>query len=235
MINGLILSLVSGLSIGALGSFHCIGMCGPLALSLPTQHLNSFDKNLAIVLYNFGRIMTYILLGIFFGLIGMTFSWFKVQQFLSIGVGLAILLLLVPYSFSKPDSLINNYTQTIKMRLSSYLHSERNAFSFFKIGLLNGLLPCGLVYVAIAASITSGSFYNSGLLMLGFGLGTFPIMALTMYFGKFVSLSVRKNINKATPYFVACIAILLIMRGLDLGIPYLSPSLENGKMSCCHK
>jgi uncharacterized protein len=233
--DGLLLSLLSGLSIGIVGSFHCIGMCGPLALSLPTQHLTASDKRLAIIFYNSGRIITYTLLGVFFGLIGMTFSFFKIQQILSIVAGLTIFAILLPYSFSKTNGTLNKFTQKLNQKLASYLYTKRKAFSFIQIGLLNGLLPCGLVYVAIAASITASTILNSSILMIGFGLGTFPIMALTMVLGKFISFSTRNKIYKATPYFLACIAVLLIMRGLDLGIPYLSPSLENGKMSCCHR
>lgn len=235
MIDFLII-LMSGVSIGALGSFHCIGMCGPLAMTLPVHHLTSFRKSLAISLYNFGRATTYALLGVLFGIIGLTFSLFKVQQGLSIIAGSAILFILLFQQFGNPNSnRVTQLTNVVKNKLSKYLTSDKTIGSYFNIGILNGLLPCGLVYVALAASFATGSIQNGALLMFGFGLGTFPAMAAMMFFGRFISLNIRKKINQATPYFVMAVAILLILRGLNLGIPYISPTIAHGEMNCCHK
>lgn len=228
--------LMSGVSIGVLGSFHCIGMCGPLAMSLPVHQLTSFRKSIAITLYNLGRATTYALLGVLFGIIGLTFSLFKVQQWLSIVAGVAILLVLLFQQFGNPNSnKITYFTNQVKTKLAKYLTSDKSTLSYLNIGILNGLLPCGLVYVALAASFAAGSVVNGALLMFGFGLGTFPAMAATMFFGKFISLNVRKKINQATPYLIMGVAVLLILRGLNLGIPYISPTMANGHMNCCHK
>jgi len=235
MIDFLII-LMSGVSIGALGSFHCIGMCGPLAMTLPVHHLTSFRKSLAISLYNFGRATTYALLGVLFGIIGLTFSLFKVQQGLSIIAGSAILIILLFQQFGNPNTnRVTKLTNVVKNKLSKYLTSDKTIGSYFNIGILNGLLPCGLVYVALAASFATGTIQNGALLMFGFGLGTFPAMAAMMFFGRFISLNIRKKINQATPYFVMAVAILLILRGLNLGIPYISPTIAHGEMNCCHK
>lgn len=228
--------ILSGLTIGILGSFHCVGMCGPLALALPVHQLKEGQKTLAIFLYNIGRVLTYTSLGVLFGIIGLTFSLFKVQQWLSVVGGSLILAILLIQHFGNANSnLLAGFTNQVRQKLSNYFTSPKTAVTYLKIGVLNGLLPCGLVYVALAASFASGTIADGALLMAGFGLGTIPVMAATMVFGRFLSLNMRKTLNKITPYMIMCVAVLLILRGLNLGIPYISPTLVDNHMSCCHK
>lgn len=232
--NEIALVILSGLSIGILGSFHCIGMCGPLALALPVQQLSGSNKTLAIILYNLGRALSYAFMGAVFGILGSSFALFHLQQWLSIIAGSFILIVLLLSQFgSTKIPLIAKYNQMIKSKLSAYLIAEKTLTSYLSIGILNGFLPCGLVYMAIAASIATGSVFESSLLMLSFGLGTLPIMALTMAFGKFISMNVRVLLSRMSPYIIMCVAILLIIRGLNLGIPYISPKHEQGHVNCC--
>ncbi len=228
--------VISGLSIGIIGGFHCVGMCGPLALSLPIHNLTGFNRGNAILLYNLGRALTYTVLGVIFGLLGKSFALFKLQQWLSILSGVLILLVLFGSKYSnhlsKPWS---GFANKLKDKLSTYLRSEKKTGSYFYIGLLNGLLPCGLVYVAIAASFATGGVWQGALLMFAFGLGTLPAMAGTMVFGKFISFNVRQRFNQVTPFLVLGVSLLLILRGLNLGIPYLSPSHDQGHVKCCEK
>lgn len=232
--NALWLAIISGFSIGILGSFHCIGMCGPLALALPVQQLESNKKTFAILLYNLGRALSYALMGAVFGIIGSSFALFNLQQWLSIVAGSFILIVLLISQFGGAKiPLIAKYNQIVKTKLTSYLMADKTLGSYLSIGILNGFLPCGLVYMAIAASVATGSVLNSSLLMLSFGLGTLPLMALTMAFGKFISMNVRTILSKMSPYIIMCVAVLLILRGLNLGIPYVSPKHEQGHMKCC--
>lgn len=232
--NELILIFLSGFSIGLLGSFHCIGMCGPLALALPVEQAS--HKTASILLYNTGRAMSYSAMGIFFGLLGESFALFKLQQMLSIIAGIFILTILLSSKIGNPNVyFLSRFTQNIKTRLTTYLKSEKTLRSYLSIGFVNGFLPCGLVYIAIAASIASGSVLNSALLMFAFGMGTLPIMALTMAFGKFISYNLRRRLNKISPYMIMGVAMLLILRGLNLGIPYLSPKHEKGHVNCCER
>lgn len=232
--NSIVVVILSGLSIGILGSFHCIGMCGPLALTLPVQQLNGSRKTIAILLYNIGRALSYAIMGAIFGLLGSSFALFNLQQWLSILAGSFILIVLLLSQFGGAKfPIINRYTNAVKSKLTAYLVADKKLHSYLSIGILNGFLPCGLVYMAIAASIATGSVFESSLLMLSFGLGTLPIMALTMAFGKFISTNVRVLMSKASPYIIMCVAILLIVRGLNLGIPYVSPKHEQGHVNCC--
>src|ERR1700752_1363380 len=83
--------LLAALSLGFFGSFHCIGMCGPIALAIPVYNQNKFHKTASIIFYNAGRIFTYSLLGVLFGLIGQGFALAGLQQLLSVTLGLIIL------------------------------------------------------------------------------------------------------------------------------------------------
>lgn len=230
-----LLVLLSGYSIGILGSLHCVGMCGPIALSLPIHTLPNFQKWWVILLYNFGRTLTYAFLGLTFGIIGQTFSFFKIQRALSITAGIVLLLFLFG-QIDKIQSLkiFNKFTSSIKVALSKQLQSQNKRFSYLFIGILNGFLPCGLVYLGLTSAVSTGSMLKSSLLMIGFGLGTIPLMILVMVFGKFISLKLRRIINKILPILIFLLAILLILRGSNLGIPYLSPQ-ENVDEINCHR
>jgi len=234
--NAFVLVFISGFSIGIIGSFHCVGMCGPLALSLPIHQLSAVQKSFSILLYNIGRALSYTLMGIIFGLLGQSFVLFNFQQWLSILSGVLLLILLIIHQYGHPQTnVITKFTHALKKKLSNLLKADKKLNGYLYIGFLNGLLPCGLVYVAIAASLATANVWNSAMLMFAFGLGTLPVMALTMIFGKFISFNFRQKLNILTPYMILCVSILLIVRGLNLGIPYISPSHEVGHVNCCHK
>lgn len=235
-------AISSGFLVGLLGSFHCIGMCGPIALALPIHQQNTVQKILSLLTYNLGRIITYSFLGLIFGLIGKTLFIGKYQQVFSIVIGLIILLiLLIPFIGKKLNqgTILSKYHRMIQQQLSSLFKKEKNILNLFIIGIFNGLLPCGLVYMAIAGSLSTGNINHAILFMLSFGLGTVPIMFSVAFFGNYISQSIRKKINKAVPFVIGCMAVLLIVRGMNLGIPYISPKFEqtvNGTTTtCCHK
>lgn len=231
--------IIAGFTIGILGSFHCIGMCGPIALALPVADATKWKRIFFILLYNVGRVSAYAIIGAIFGIVGNQFFIGGYQQFLSIFLGVVILLLLF---FSKyiaiKSKLFLKYSQSIKQILGKLLRSDKQFYSYLLIGFANGFLPCGLVYVAVAGAVATGSIMESALFMASFGLGTFPIMVAVTALGKYISLQWRNQIRKAVPILVAFMAILLILRGLNLGIPYISPIMkatETGTESCCHK
>lgn len=232
-------SITAGFGLGLLGSFHCVGMCGPIALSLPIYGKTTIQKLMLIVLYNLGRATSYSLLGALFGFIGNQFFLFGYQQVFSVIVGL---LLLVVFLFSKiysgSGNLLDVLLSRVKRKLGQVLQTAQSESSYFIIGLLNGLLPCGLVYLAIASAMATGSVWSGAALMMMFGFGTFPLMIAVMIFGKFLPLSIRLKVQKVMPIFIVFTAVLIIARGMNLGIPYLSPVLKNSNNSSvveCHK
>lgn len=218
--------LVSALIFGLLGSFHCVGMCGPIAFLLPVDHNNNIRKLGQIAIYHFGRLSSYAIIGLLFGLLGKSFSLFGLQQQLSILVGaLMILVILLPYKkFSKYNGSkpIFKIVSKVKSNLGKEL-KRKSPDTFYTIGFLNGFLPCGLVYMAVFGAIASGTALEGSLYMAVFGLGTIPLMTTAIYLGNFINLNIRSKIRKAVPVFVILIGLLFILRGMGLGIPYLSP------------
>lgn len=231
--------LWSALIFGLLGSFHCVGMCGPIAFMLPVDRSNSFKKIIQIFTYHAGRILAYALIGLVFGFVGKSLYLFGLQQQLSIAIGIIMIVaILLPikvfnkHNFSKP---IYKVIGKIKSQLGEAL-KRKTADTFFTIGFLNGFLPCGLVYMAVFASLGMQSASIGSLYMILFGLGTIPLMTAAVYLGKFLNTSLKQRIQKAIPVFVIIIGLLFIIRGLGLGIPYLSPTpvveTVNGMIDC---
>jgi uncharacterized protein len=230
--------LIAAISLGFLGSFHCLGMCGPIALALPIGNLNTNNKIIGVFLYNFGRVLTYASFGIIFGAFGKTIALFGYQQLLSISLGIIILLgLLLPntlLSKTKLHSTIYASLAKLKNALSKLFLKEGKKSLFF-IGLLNGLLPCGMVYMAIAGAVASSDLFKGALFMVFFGLGTLPMMFLLPFAGNKISISLRNKIRKAVPVMIGLMAVILILRGLNLGIPYVSPEFNKTKeIPVCH-
>lgn len=218
--------LLTAFIFGLLGSFHCVGMCGPIAFLLPVDRHNKVKKVGQIFLYHFGRVFAYSILGLVFGLVGTSLNLFGLQQQLSIFIGLMMLLVIfIPqktfnkYNFSKP---VFKLISKVKSALGKEL-KKKTPDTFLTIGFLNGFLPCGLVYMAIFGAIASGNALHGSLYMALFGMGTIPLMTSAIYLGNFLNVQVRQRIRKAIPVFIVIIACLFIVRGLGLGIPYISP------------
>ena len=230
--------VLAALFLGFLGSFHCIGMCGPIALTLPVQHLEGFKKFSGIIIYNLGRVITYAMLGLLFGIIGMSFNLFGWQQVLSIVLGSLLFVFFIASFFQKrlfSNQLIQKHWNKYIIRWLTPLFHKKNMGNLFLIGLLNGLLPCGLVYMAIAGALATGNILNSSLFMAAFGLGTLPAMITMSFAGSFISLSLRNKMRRSVPYIIGFMGILLILRGMNLNIPYLSPAMQNtGVVEHCH-
>lgn len=225
---------------GLLGSFHCVGMCGPLALSLPINSDSFWSKFSGALLYNAGRIVTYSLFGLVFGAIGKSVALFGYQQWLSVILGVLIIVFVIlpkrVSSFSG-NNYVMQFFEKIRAALGQLFFKKNNA-SLFSIGLLNGLLPCGLVYMAAAGAVATGDIANSVIFMAFFGLGTLPVMWSVAFFGNYVSIGIRQKIRKAYPYMMMLMACLLILRGMGLGIPYVSPKADTTEkvvQGCCAK
>ncbi len=217
--------LASAILLGFLGSFHCIGMCGPIAFMLPIDRKNKVKQFFQLMSYHLGRLFTYSLIGLLFGLLGKGFELFNFQQQLSILTGgLMISAILLPKLFkninvAKP---ITKVVFKVKSALGKELKKKRND-TFFTIGFLNGYLPCGLVYMAVLGAVTTQNPLSGSLYMLLFGLGTIPLMSAVVYLGNFANGIFRKRIQQIIPIVVVAIGILFVLRGMGLDIPYISP------------
>jgi len=219
-------------ALGLLGSLHCAAMCGPLMLALPAAHGGPARFVTGRMVCQLGRIATYCLLGVVAGLAGKSIYLAGLQRWLSIALGLAIL---AGFLASKKISLaapVVRLVVRLKAAMSAQLR-RRSLRSLALLGLLNGLLPCGLVYVAMAGAAARGTIPGGIGYMTAFGLGTVPAMLGISLSGKLFPLTVRLKLRGAIPVGVCLLAGLLILRGLALGIPYVSPDLSSGAPGCC--
>ena len=225
--------IISGLVLGFVTSFHCVGMCGPIAIALPLQGASKAQKLLGGILYNLGRTTTYVLFGLVLGLLGQGLGALGFQRWVSIIAGVLMIITaftpsLIKSNF-KPDGSVNKILDKIKSALKR-LFSVRSFSSLYLIGLLNGLLPCGPLYMAFIISTGTGNAITAAIFMMMFGLGTLPLLLAVTILGNFISVPIRNRINSLLPVLIVIIGILFILRGLNLGIPYLSPKEEMIKM-----
>lgn len=226
------------LLMGFTGSLHCAGMCGPIVWIMPFQAFTGMKKMAALGLYHLGRISVYALLAIILYSFRNLFDP-KIQQYISLALG-GILLVFGIISF------IPNHTIKLKLPWAEYIKNQlgkiigRPGLSTIAIaGVLNGLLPCGLVYMALSASLTANTPVNAALIMYVFGLGTLPMLiSITVLKTRFSFIRIN-HFRRLVPVVVFAFGCLFMLRGMNLGIPYLSPKVvveQHGIKSCCsHK
>ncbi|HUB59474.1 MAG TPA: sulfite exporter TauE/SafE family protein [Puia sp.] len=231
-------SLIAAFSLGLVGSAHCVGMCGPLVLALPVQGSGVLQRGVRVGMYHAGRIMVYALGGLLFGLLGRRVYLAGWQQGLSVLLGVSILCWIVLkriHARLRVGGLFGRFYNWLHTSMARLWHSPGRG-KFLLLGMANGLLPCGMVYMAIAAALTSRTIAQAVGFMAFFGLGTLPMLLGLQITGRMVPISLRQQIRKALPYLTAGLAVLLILRGLNLGIPFVSPVLAGGRGATisCH-
>jgi uncharacterized protein len=221
------MEIVSGFLVGIMGSVHCAGMCGPIALALPTGGKTAWPLLAGRLTYNSGRIVTYALLGLVVGAIGRGIALLGYQQALSIILGAVLILTsLVPAVARRFLPRVPG-ADAVQRRVTDALGSlfrRRSLSALFLVGVLNGFLPCGFVVAALAGAATTGSEAGGAMFMAGFGTGTVPIMLGLSMAGHKLPGSFRMKLVAMLPWFGALLGVLLIVRGLGLGIPYVSPA-----------
>ncbi|SFF03034.1 sulfite exporter TauE/SafE family protein [Thermoflexibacter ruber] len=220
--------LWSAFIFGLLGSFHCVGMCGAIALSIPMNISTRIALVKDTLFYNLGRVMMYSIIGLLAGIFGRTFVSLGYQQWLSLVVGLLIIsAFIIPTRLQ--DAVFHyiglDFLQKKIRKLFGKFITKPTPLNLLFTGILNGMLPCGFVYIALAGAVLTGDWIDSMLYMAVFGLGTIPMMAITTLSGNLVTIQFRNRIKKLKPYLAILVAFLFIIRGLSLGIPYLSPKL----------
>lgn len=222
---------------GLAGSLHCAGMCGPIIWVMPFQVLTGYKKWLGIALYHFGRISVYALMGLVLHSFSALFhpQW---QQYISIVLGIVLLVVGIISFIPGRNSFSLPWAGFVKSRLGHFIGSP-SVFSLFITGTLNGLLPCGMVYMALSAAATADTALQSMALMYAFGAGTLPMLiALTVLKSKASFLRIQ-HVKKLVPVVMLVFGCIFVLRGMNLGIPYLSPQVaveqHEVKATCCHK
>jgi len=233
MTENLWLALITGL----VGSLHCAGMCGPIAFSLPFDNSKGTANFLnGRVIYNLGRIITYGLLGALVGSFGSALRMAGLQQYLSmIAGGILIIAVLFGYVNKRRQiGILTKASNAVRNGFSRY-YSKSTWGAMGIIGLINGLLPCGLVITALAIALAAGTATNGFFVMLVFGLGTFPMMFVLSISRKFISALMWKKFTRWSPIFALIIGVIFVLRGANLGIPYLSPHIDHtaNHAECC--
>jgi len=231
--------MIAAFGMGFLGSIHCIGMCGPIVLCLPRAGGSATLLILSRLVYNLGRVATYGALGAVCGALGQLVALAGFQRTLSIAAGVAVLLVvLLPTRFVQ-KALPHAIGADLVARIGGWwgrLMARRGFLSLFGIGLLNGFLPCGFLYLGLIAAATTGSIGSAATYMFMFGLGTVPAMLLTSVAAGYISAGVRQKLTRVVPAATVVVAVLLVLRGLSLGIPYISPVLHApGTMTAEHE
>ncbi len=231
------LTLTMAFLMGFTGSLHCAGMCGPILMIMPFQAFDGAKRALAMVLYHFGRISVYASLALILHSFRSLFDP-KVQQYLSITLG-GVLLILGVLSFI-PGKVLKvkvPWAEMVKKQLGNIV-GRPGLGAITLSGVLNGLLPCGLVYMALSASMAASTSLQTVLLIYSFGLGTIPMLiGISLLRSKLVFLR-STSVRKLVPVMVFAFGFLFVLRGLNLGIPYLSPKVEVAEhevRSCCSK
>lgn len=239
------MELITALMIGLVGSLHCMGMCGPIAIAIPLHKDNWLMKITGGLLYNSGRIITYGILGAIFGLLGRGIQLAGLQQWSSIALGIIMILSVVfPVLFKEKIKIDKVFTGYASRLIGSFrkLFTKSSLGSLLFIGLLNGLLPCGLVYMAIAGAINTNDVMMGVAFMVVFGIGTTPALLAVSLVGNVISIGFRNKVKRIIPVFIVILGILFILRGMNLGIPYVSPKTHKLEVQqemkigepCCH-
>lgn len=225
-----------GLTLGLISSLHCIGMCGPLIIAIPKniskKRSVNFTSIVNPVFYNLGRILTYVFIGVIIGLFGQVIKLAFLQEQISIFAGVFMLVLgltaKVDLANSFKSKKLNLIVSQLKSQIARLLKNQ-SYFKMFLLGVLNGFLPCGMVYMAVASSLALPNMYHSMLFMASFGVGTSPLLISLFMSANLISTKVRVKLNKYVPILTMIIGLLVVLRGMNLGIPYISPDLNKIK------
>lgn len=230
---------IMALLMGLTGGLHCAGMCGPIMLFMPFHHFAGWRKVLALAAYHLARISVYAAMAVVLFSFKGAFRP-EVQRYVSMVLGgvllVAGIVTFLPAGFSRTVKL--PWSEFVRRKLGKFIGNPSMS-SIMMSGALNGLLPCGLVYMALSASITLPGPWEAALFTYLFGMGTVPLLVAIAVVGRRVSFFRGVTFRRLTPVVVFSFGCLFLLRGMNLGIPYLSPkvAVAKGKVvhSCCHK
>jgi sulfite exporter TauE/SafE len=220
--------LFTGLILGLASNVHCLGMCGPIALVLPLNRTNNWTILSGTLQYNLGRTLMYGVLGILFGLLGMTIQIFGILQWMSILAGIALVIFAWRKKLNVWFPRVSNpfgIQKGIQMLMGKSMKSK-SRFKLFAFGAINGLLPCGMVYVALLNALLAESLVSSSLAMIAFGIGTLPIMIFVPFMSNKIGNETRRKLNRGIPYVLTVVGLMIALRGMNLGIPFVSPRIS---------
>ncbi len=220
---------------GLFGSLHCVAMCGPLLLALPSVGKSQWSKVKNRLVYQIGRILTYGLIGFVIGFIGIGLSLKGWQQGMSLSTGVLLVIMGIFHFLGTKNSSILKIQQRLLAplikQMGYWLHRPGGNFM---TGVLNGILPCGMVYMALAAALHTGNAFSGSRFMIMFGLGTLPLLLITGIAGNFIKSKMPFRLSAWLPFLFLMMGAWFILRGANLDIPFLSPLIYPSGMIKCH-
>jgi uncharacterized protein len=229
------MTILAPLILGFAGSLHCVGMCGPLVLALPLAAAEKWQVLRQMMVYHSGRILTYAALGILFGLLGKGMAVAGFQKVLSIAAG--VLMISMAFMTWRFESILaavpgfGKFTRKVQQHLGALMRDYPGRATF-SMGMLNGLLPCGMVYAALAGAISTTGIAEGGIFMTVFGLGTLPLLLAVSVLGRSFSVAVRKKIKFAQPVLLSIAGLLLLQRGLHLDLSLFESAVPKAGVDC---
>jgi hypothetical protein len=210
---------LTALIMGMAGSLHCAGMCSPLAMTVTNLNPSVIFNR---VLYNSGRIITYGLLGAIAASIGHMLPISGFQNLLSVILGFSLIVMAaVGITAVKVPFLTHallKFTGLLKKTFSKILY-RKNPGSMLLLGSLNGLLPCGLTFLAVSFCVTLATPVEGFAYMFVFGIGTLPVMLGLVSLIDLVKSRTNWNIKNLTTGLMIISGLLLIARVFLLHAP----------------
>ncbi|TJZ50785.1 sulfite exporter TauE/SafE family protein [Sphingobacterium olei] len=219
---------------GLFGSIHCVVMCGPLLVAIQGNQRISWRQTFNKLLHQTGRILTYGCIGLLVGLFGSLAALQGWQEGFSVITGAILIVIGLFYFVGKKSiklaRLQTRAIQPLARVMGKWLYKPGGAFI---AGILNGILPCGMVYMALASAMNADQVMNSFWFMVLFGLGTLPLM-FTFSFATSLPKSIFKmKFVRIIPFLYLLMGMWFLLRGANLDIPYLSPLIHiEGALNC---
>lgn len=243
--------LLTGFVLGLTANFHCLGMCGPIAMAVPLNRKSNLHILAGALTYNGGRILTYSLLGVIVGSIGLTVNTIGFLQWMSIISGILLILLAWRKAIGRLlHGMAFPWLQHKVNRGMGKLLKSSHPLKLLPLGMLNGILPCGMVFAALLNAVLSGNPLEGALAMTAFGIGTLPVMLFVSFAANRIGNATRARLSSFVPYLLTAVGILVCLRGMNLDIPWISPKVQvveepqtgteagnpepQVEMSCCH-
>ena len=213
-------------------------MCGGFVVAYTTAKIDSADTKkrqfISHLAYNLGRITSYVIIGVIFGALGSIFIWNKIAMG-SFYIVIGIFMILMGYSLMGKIRFLTSIESSlatssfVKKAFSKLIHSK-SLTSFFLLGMLNGFLPCGLVYFFAATAASTTSPFWGGVVMLIFGLSTIPaLLGFGLFVGYFKNTSFREMMIKLASIVIMLFGVYMIYKG------YWFITDPNASIHTCHK
>lgn len=214
------------MTMGLFSSLHCVGMCGPLAMASPVLRGGMGSVIVSRLIYHAGRIAIYALIGLVVGITGETLRISGLHSHVSVLTGIFVLGFFAARHLGLRYADQKVYSVFLRLKKPfQHLIRRRTPASLFLLGILNGLLPCVMVYLAAGTALVLGKTWTSLGFMVVFGLGTTPLLWLASEGFRNIMGRLKINVDYVYSTLSLITGLLLILRGLHLGVPWLSPDL----------